>query len=72
MPTPILEGVNWPHLIAEIVFIGGPVLAGGYIGYRKLWWILNEHRPHTHVEHAGPLHAEGILYPRSMNGGDKK
>ena len=30
--------------------------------------ILVEYRPHTHTERSGPLMADGILFPRGLNG----
>lgn len=63
-PSPI----DWNRLLLQAAFVVGPLLLVGYVGYRKLWWILQEHRPHTHGEEKGALHAEGIRYPRMMNG----
>jgi hypothetical protein len=69
-----VEAINWPHIAAEAIVILGPLLGGGYLAYKKLWWILSEHRPHTHGEKGSrvPLTTAGIRYPHSMNGRNKE
>jgi len=57
------------HMAVQAVFIVAPLLIGGFIAYKKLWWILTEYRPHVHVEgKTQALTASGIRYPRTMNG----
>ena len=63
-PTPI----NWWSIAAQAAFTVAPLLVGGYIAYKRLWWILSEHLPHTHGEKHGNLTVDGIRYPRAMNG----
>jgi hypothetical protein len=52
------------------VFIVAPVIAAGWLGYRKLWWTLTEYRPHVHSEEDSPLHSKGIRFPRAMRDKD--
>lgn len=55
-------------MAVQAAFIVGPLMLGGYVAWRKLWWVLAEFRPHTHGEKNGaPLTEAGINYPRSMN-----
>jgi hypothetical protein len=63
-----VDPLNWTRLFMQAGLVVIPVGLLGWVGYRKLWWILTEHRPHTHTEREGVLHATGIRYPRSMNG----
>lgn len=51
--------------ILQTVFTGVMALAM-CIGVFKLYFVLEEHPPHTHTERhqAQPLTTDGILYPR--------
>ena len=60
--------INWQHVITEGLVYLIPTFLGGYWAFRKLMWILGEYRPHLHEEKDGPLGAEGIRYPRTLNG----
>jgi hypothetical protein len=60
--------INWWQVLVQAGFTTIPMLIGGYIAYKRLWWILTEHLPHTHVETHGNLTVDGIRYPRTMNG----
>lgn len=60
--------IDWTRLLLQAVFVVGPLLLFGYAGYRRLWWTLNEYRPHLHDEEEGTLHVSGIRYPRTLNG----
>jgi len=58
--------VNWTQTIANAAMIVVPILLGGYVAWKKLWWVLTEYRPHLHEELEGPLKAERIRYPRTL------
>lgn len=65
--------IEWVHIAVEGAVVVGPLLGGGYLAFRKLMWVLSEFRPHAHTERKspdskGPLFAENIVFPRSMNG----
>lgn len=64
------QTMNWQHILIEGAIYLVPTLGVGYLGYRKLLWVLSEYRPHLHEEEKGePLYESGIRYPRTMNGG---
>lgn len=63
-----MEKVNWLQVFSNGLIITFPLLLGGYVAWKRLWWLLGEYRPHAHGEKAGPLAAESIRYPRTMNG----
>jgi hypothetical protein len=62
------QHVNWIQVLMNGLVVTVPLLLGGYVGWKKLWWTLTEYRPHLHSEEKGTLKAECIHYPRSMNG----
>ena len=64
-----MDPINWQHILVEAAVVLVPTLGGGYLGYRKLMWILSEYRPHLHEEEKGEaLYEHGIRYPRHFNG----
>lgn len=63
-----MDHINWQYVFAEAVVTIIPLALLGWVGYRKLWWILQEFRPHGHDEKEGTLHVSGIRYPRTLNG----
>lgn len=66
----MIASIDWTDVLAraavDATFVVVPLLGTGYIAWKKLWWMLGEHRPHTHREKAGPLQVDGINYPRGM------
>ncbi len=58
--------MNWQTIGIQLALNALLFLVPGYLAYKRLSWILNEHRPHTHGEKEGPLTAEGVRYPREM------
>jgi hypothetical protein len=60
--------INWTQLLLQGGIVVVPVLIGGWLAMRRLMWLLTEFRPHLHEEREGALHADGVRYPRSMNG----
>jgi len=62
------QSVNWTQALTNATMIVIPILIGGYLAWKRLWWVLGEYRPHLHDEKDGPLRAEGIRYPRIMKG----
>lgn len=60
------NSISWWRIIIQAGFIVIPLLLGGYVAWKRLWWVLTEYRPHYHTEDDAPLHAAGIRYPRSM------
>lgn len=66
MQTPTMLG-EIGRMATQAAFIVAPILFAGYMGYRKLWWILMEYRPHSHTERRNQqLNESGIRYPRTM------
>lgn len=59
--------MNWAQLSVQAMMIVVPLLAALYISYKRIVWILEEHRPHTHGEKTGALAVDGIRYPRMMD-----
>lgn len=64
-----MDKVNWLQVLSNGLIITFPLMLGGYVAWRQLWWLLAEYRPHAHGERDGALHTEGIRYPRSMKNG---
>lgn len=63
-----VPSLDWNHILTEGAVIVVPILIGGYVAFKRITWYMREFRLHNHGEKKGPLQAEGIIYPRGLNG----